>query len=305
MRRAFLLACLLPLVAAGCGGGSEGAARGTAKTPPATLPAELLRLYDYDASAPLDVKEVKAEDKDGATVRDITYAGPKGRITAFLVLPNGDGPFPAVLFMPGAPGARYTFFTESLELARRGIAALLPDPPYSRPPIVDVVNFTPADKDGIVQEVVEMRRGIDLLVSREEIDPSRLAYVGFSWGGSLGAIFSAVERRAGSFVLISTIPRLSADMTQLARERAAEVAPGYEAAMKPIDAVNYVSHAAPNALFLQFGNDDTRPSPADGREIVAAASTPKTAKWYDGGHELNDQARAEREDWLAKRLRAA
>jgi dienelactone hydrolase len=303
MRQAFLLACLLALVVAGCGG--EGASGRTAKTPPATLPAELLGLYDYDASASLDLQESKAEQKEGATVHDITYAGPDGRITAFFVVPNGDGPFPAVLFMPGAPGARYTFFSESLELARRGIASLLPDPPYSRPPIADVVDFTRADRDGIVQEVVEMRRGIDLLVSQEEIDPSRLGYVGFSWGGSLGAIFSAVERRVGSFVLMSTIPRLSADLARLGHERGAKVAPGYEAAMKQIDGVNYVPHTAPNALFLQFGSQDTRPSPADGREVAAAASTPKTAKWYDGGHELNEQARAEREDWLAKRLGAA
>jgi hypothetical protein len=39
--------------------------------------ADLLRLYDYDASAPLDMKEIKAEQKDGATVLDITYAGPE------------------------------------------------------------------------------------------------------------------------------------------------------------------------------------------------------------------------------------
>ena len=30
-------------------------------------------LYDYDAAAPLDVTEIKAEQKDGATVHDITY----------------------------------------------------------------------------------------------------------------------------------------------------------------------------------------------------------------------------------------
>jgi dienelactone hydrolase len=100
-------------------------------------------------------------------------------------VPDGDGPFPAVLFMPGAPGARYTFYTEALELAKRGILALLPDPPYSRPPIEEVVNFTARDEEGIVQEVKEMRRGIDLLVSRDDVDPSRLGYVGFSWGASV------------------------------------------------------------------------------------------------------------------------
>jgi predicted esterase len=170
---------------------------------------------------------------------------------------------------------------------------------------VDVVSFTPADKDGIAQEVVEMRRGVDFLVSRDEVDPSRLGYVGFSWGASLGAIFSAVERRVSSFALMSAIPRLSADMAALGKERGADISAGYEEAMKAIDSVRYLPHAAPGALFLQFGNQDTRPSPVDGRELVGAASTPKRAKWYDGGHELNDEARSERADWLAERLRVA
>ena len=61
-------------------------------------------------------------------------------------------------------------------------------------------------------------------------------------------------------------------------------------------------HAAPNALLLQFGREDTRPSPEQGREVQAAASSPKQAKWYEGGHELNDQAEKERDDWLADRL---
>jgi dienelactone hydrolase len=302
MRRAVLLACVLVL--AGCGGSDE-AAREPAQSPAPTLPAELLGLYDYDSSAPFDEQEVKSEQKEGATVHDLSYAGPNGRITAFYVLPDGDGPFPAVLFMPGAPGARYTFFSEAVEFAERGIASLLPDPPYARPPIEEVVEFTPSDKDGIVQEVVEMRRAIDFLASKDEIDPSRLGSVGFSWGASLGANFAAVERRVGSFVLMSAIPRLSADMAQLAEERGAtgDLA-AYEEAMKPIDAVNYLPHVAPNALFLQFGSEDTRPSPELGHEVEDAASKPKQAKWYEGGHELNDQARAERADWLAERLGA-
>jgi uncharacterized protein len=299
-RRTVLLLCVLVL--AGCGG-KEGTREPTAAPPP-TVPAEFLDLYEYDSSAPFDVQKEKSEEKDGATVHTISYAGPADRITAFLVVPLGDGPFPAVLFMPGAPGARYTFFTESIELAKRGIASLSPDPPYARPPIKDVVAFTPSDKDGIVQEVVEMRRAIDLLVSREEIDPSRLGYVGFSWGGSLGANFAAVERRVGSFVLMSAIPRLSADMRQLGEERGANGDLNrYEEAMKPVDAVNYLPYVAPNALFLQFGEEDTRPSPADGREVEISASTPKKAQWYDGGHELNAQARTERENWLAQRLK--
>jgi hypothetical protein len=70
MRRAFLLATVIVLAACG-GGGSE---RPTAPPPPkASVAADLLHLYDYDAAAPLDVTEIKAEHKNGATVHDITY----------------------------------------------------------------------------------------------------------------------------------------------------------------------------------------------------------------------------------------
>jgi dienelactone hydrolase len=298
---------LFTLIAAGCAltaCGGSGGERAAATAPPATVPASLLQQFDYDAAAPLDVREVKSEARDGATVHDITYAGPAGRIDAFLVLPDGDGPFPAVEFMPGAPGARYTFFTEALELAKLGIVSLLPDPPYARPPAEDVVVFKPSDKDGIVQEVKEMRRGIDLLVSRPEVDPGRLGYVGFSWGGSLGAVFSAVERRVHSFVLMSLVPRLSTDMRKLGEEQGAGDLSAYEEAMKPIDAVEFLPHAAPSAPFLMFGIQDTRPSPADGREAFAAASSPKKIGWYDAEHELNDQARADARTWLAARLGA-
>ncbi|HEY3070124.1 MAG TPA: hypothetical protein VGJ34_07385 [Gaiellaceae bacterium] len=73
MRRALLLVSAVALAA--CGGcGNE---RSAVQPPPkATLPADLLALYDYDASAPFDVQESGVQKKDGATVHDMTYAGP-------------------------------------------------------------------------------------------------------------------------------------------------------------------------------------------------------------------------------------
>jgi dienelactone hydrolase family protein len=308
VRRALPILLGLAILAAGCGGsggGEGGAERGTVSTSPATVEPELLSQFDYDASAPLDVQEVKSEVKDGAVVHDITYAGPEGRIDAFLITPQGDGPYPAVLFMPGAPGAKYTFYTEATELAKAGVVSLLPNPPYARPPIEDVVVFEPSDKDGIVQEVKEMRRGIDLLVSRPEVDPSRLGYVGFSWGASLGGVLSAVERRVHSFVLMSLVPHLSTDMRQLAEDQGIEGdLAAYEQALEPIDAINYLPHAAPGAVFLQAGDLDTRPSPEDTQEAYAAASDPKKLQMYDTEHDLNAQAKADARAWLLARLGA-
>ena len=108
MRRALPILVGLIILAAACGGvDNGGGGRGAVSTAPATVESELLGQFDYDASARLDVKELKSEVKDGAVVHDITYAGPEGRIDAFLITPQGDGPYPAVEFMPGAPGAKY------------------------------------------------------------------------------------------------------------------------------------------------------------------------------------------------------
>ena len=47
--------------------------------------SELVKLYDYAVAVPLDVREVRTEERDGARVHDITYASPKGgRVPAFF-----------------------------------------------------------------------------------------------------------------------------------------------------------------------------------------------------------------------------
>jgi hypothetical protein len=54
---------------------------------------DLVKQFDYDAKAPLDVKEVGREKREGATVFDLTYASLRGgRVPAYVVVPEGRGP---------------------------------------------------------------------------------------------------------------------------------------------------------------------------------------------------------------------
>lgn len=281
----------------GCGGGD----RAGPSEPEATLAPELRSLYDYEPG-PLDVQEGESRERDDAVVRDLSYAGPEGRITAYYVTPQGEGPFPAVVFMHGSPGQRVTFLGEAVELAQRGIASVLPDAPFARSPRPPDVDFTDGDPARLSQLVIELRRAVDFLVEQDEVDPSRLGYVGFSWGGSLGANFAAVERRVGSFVLISGVPRLSERLVEIGEEREIQGLEGYADVIEPYDAVNYLGDVAPNALYLQFGEQDTAPSPEQGQEMMDVASEPKELHLYDAGHELNDEAKADRANWLAARF---
>src|SRR5919205_1748087 len=128
MRVALLLILLLTCSAAGFGQASERPRF-----------EELLKQFEYDAKAAPNVREVGRERKLGATVIDLTYASPRGgRVPAYLVVPEGRGPFAAVLFghwmMPGSPlRNRREFIEEAVVLARAGAVSLLIDAPHVRP----------------------------------------------------------------------------------------------------------------------------------------------------------------------------
>jgi hypothetical protein len=71
-----------------------------------------------------------------------------------------------------------------------------------------------------------------------------------------------------------------------------------------VDVLARSREAAPSAVFLQAGEQDTRPSPEDTQEAFAATSDPKKLQMYPTEHDLNAQARADARTWLIERLGA-
>jgi len=101
--------------------------------------SQAVKHFDYDAHAPLDIKEISVQDRSGVKVHDITYSSPKGGVVpAYLIVPNGKGKFAAILWghwmMPNSPTAnRSEFLDEAVALASAGVVSLLIDAPYVRP----------------------------------------------------------------------------------------------------------------------------------------------------------------------------
>jgi hypothetical protein len=60
-----------------------------------------------------------------------------------------------------------------------------------------------AIRDLIVQATKDLRRSIDYLETRDDIDTDKLAYCGLSWGGSWGPIFTALEDRFKASLLLA------------------------------------------------------------------------------------------------------
>jgi cephalosporin-C deacetylase-like acetyl esterase len=275
--------------------------------------AQIPSLFAYDTSAPLDVRQASARTAAGVRVVELTYASPKGgRVPATLVVPVAETRAPAVVFQHGAGDAsRGDFLAEAQDLARSGVASLLVDAPFNRPPYRPWLTFAPRDRASYVQNVVDLRRAVDLLAAREEIDAERVALVGFSYGGVLAGILAGVERRFDAVAVLSGPGRITSFLAREGQSWVRSAAPGRQAArraqlarylahMRAVDAVPYVGRATVPLLF-QFGRQDAMPR-AWFDAYTRAATTAETVRFYPAGHGLCDCATRDRKAWLLERL---
>ena len=104
-----------------------------AQNPPALDPA---KVFDYDASKPLNLKMGKTEEVEMMQVTEISYDSPKiGRVPGYIVVPPGKGPFGGIVYMHWGQGNRGEFLSEGVEMAKRGAVCIMIDAPYWRPDV--------------------------------------------------------------------------------------------------------------------------------------------------------------------------
>jgi cephalosporin-C deacetylase-like acetyl esterase len=270
--------------------------------------------FTYDRGVSLNVKQISVKVRDGVTIQDITYTGSNGdTVPAYLVIAKDSGKFAGVIWghwlMPGAANSnRDEVLDEAIALAPAGVVSLLIDAPKSRP------NFKPMPNPVLVaQQVVDLRRGLDLILSRSDIDASRIAYVGHSWDAGTGAILDATDKRFAAFVFmsgpLSTTKRIlsSPDMAALRKTNDTAKVEEVEQSLKAnawADPGSYTSKLGPAPALFQYGLHDEEWVPlADAKDYVAMASGPKRVEFYDADHALNAKARMDRDSFLRETLK--
>lgn len=269
--------------------------------------------FAYEKTARLGLKQVSSATRDGAIVQDITYAGFRGDVVpAYLVIPQkGNGKFAGVIWghwlMPGATNSnRREFLEEAIALAPSGALSLLIDAPQARP------NFKPAPNSVLIeQQVIDLRRGVDLLLSRPDIDAKRLAYVGHSWDAGTGAILDAADKRIAAFVFMSGPQStrqyvVSSDSPRMVAMRKKMDLAKVQENLKAnawADPASYAERLGPAPALFQYGLHDEDWVPlADAKDYFAMSSGPKEAKYYDSDHALNAKATLDRDSFLRDRL---
>ncbi len=276
----------------------------------------LVKRFDYDRSAPLDVVEAAVSDRGGVKVHDISFASPMGgRVPAFLVVPDGKGPFAGVVwghwYWTNSPARNRTeFLDEAVAIAESGgLVSIMIDGPVARPGHVN--DTTPLNENQItdrLQSIADMRRAADVLLARRDVDPTRLGYVGHSYNASTGGYLAGIDKRFKAFVLMAG--SLSDKIDIATREYQAyrlkvgkEKFDAFIAKYAWLDPGNFVAHSAPASIFLQYATGEDFLTPAHARQYYPLIGGPKQMKVYDTNHALNAEARRDRVEFLRRELK--
>jgi predicted esterase len=267
-------------------------------------------VFSYDRHQPFEVVVAGKESRGTALVTDLTYKTVTGsRRAAFLVTPVTPpaGRHAAVLFVhwyepPKPSSSRKEFLPDAIELAGDGVVSLLVDTMWSDPGWF--ANRDPeTDLGSSVEQVKELRRALDLLASRPGVDPARVFYVGHDFGAMYGALVAGLDAaRLRGFVFMAGTRSFS-DWFLLWPKRGEAAAAAIVRRLAPLEPVRYLPRAGALPMLFQFASRDKFVTKAAAEAVAASAAGPKEVRWYEAEHELNDEARRDRLEWLRSRLK--
>ena len=172
--------------------------------------------YRYD-KAPLNAVHERT-DTTPAGIReritfDAAYGGERGIL--YLFLPESATlPLQTVYYMPGSGPVEGAGSIDSQSgrsgliaaLVRKGraVAFTVPKSAWEREDDYVYRWQDPSNdhRDHVITWQQDIARALDYLETRPDVDPERFSFVGTSWGGKLGSIMMALERRFKAGVLV-------------------------------------------------------------------------------------------------------
>jgi uncharacterized protein len=264
-------------------------------------------LFAFNANAPLNLQKTVESTSNGVEVSVISFDSPEGgRATGMIFNPVTRSSLrPGIVLMHGMPGNARQMAGFGTGLATDGAVVIAIDAPFARRS-GQPVQFTNQDRAEQIQLIKDLQRAVDVLRSLPNVDDDRIAYHGTSYGGAMGALFVGIERRLKTAVLVVpdgglvshfTGPEDLAFMNNLpCATRAA-----WFRAMTPIEPIRFIAHAN-TPLLVQSGRSDTLVPAADAQALHTAVPNPKTVRWYEAGHGLNQQAFFDKLDWLTEHI---
>jgi predicted esterase len=249
------------------------------------------------------VTVASTETADGVTVTDLTFdATDVAPTEAYLVVSASGDPGPGIIWFHwyerGNPtSSRLEFLDEARLLAALGVTSLLVQGTF---PWAEDPDSIAHDVPAVEAEVRMLRSALTLLATRPEVNPENLAVVGHDFGGMYQSIFFGADHHLDALVLMAPTARWADWFYRYWQISDSEA--DYLAAMAPLDPVTWLPDADGRPVLLQFASNDQYVPEAVADEMTDAVGITAARRTYTADHDLNDEARADRDAWLAEVL---
>lgn len=279
--------------------------------------------------AALQVQVTGEIKQDGYKIEKIVYQSFESHhVTANLYLPNESGKFPAVLLFCGhedVSKATESYQKTAILLAKNGFVVFVIDP------ISQSERVQLTDENGKAQtrgsttehtllnlssnllgtsvaayELFDNQRGLDYLVTRKEVDATKVGVMGNSGGGMQTIYFAAIDDRVKAIVPCSYLAsRENTFATTGAADGCAQIPNEGEQLLEMSD---YLVAAAPKPTLILAGRYDfidyngTLQSFDDLKKVYASLGEAEKAKLftYDDGHGISKPKREKAVQWFRK-----
>ncbi len=239
-----------------------------------------LNHFAYDKT-PLNSKIEATIEGEFWTTEKITFnAGYNNeRMQAYIYLPkNFKPPYQAVLFFPGS-GDIFSrkYLPESINdridfILKSGRVLIRPiyKGTHERSDELksDLPDETVFYKDHVIMWRKDIGRTLDYLETRSDIQNDKIGYLGWSWGGHLGGIYPAIEKRIKVIVL---------NVGGMVMTRA----------LPEVDQINFLPHITQPVLMLNGKLDMFFPLETSQKPMFEFLGTPNEHKkmiFYESGH---------------------
>ncbi|HET6594271.1 MAG TPA: dienelactone hydrolase family protein [Anaerolineales bacterium] len=266
----------------------------------------LTQMRQYQKLESNDVRVLGKRVQDGMESQLLVIETPFGyRRVAEMFRPEGEASLAAILYVhwyepESISSHRTQFEEEAKELARLGAVCLSIETLWSDRDFF-LKRTQKEDMQNSMEEVVNIRRAMDLLLSQPRVDTKRFAYVGHDFGGMYGVLAGSLDQRPTHYVVMASTPRFP-DWYLYLPKLEGEARETFIHQMTAIDPITHVPSISPASVLFQFATDDFHVPTDRAEEFFAAAKEPKEMKWYEAQHGLNETATEDRKAWLKQSL---
>ena len=266
----------------------------------------LAQMRDYQKLESKDVRVLGKRVQDGIESQLLVIETPFGyRRVAEMFRPERDTPLAAILYVhwyepESISSHRTQFEEEAKELARLGAVCLSIETLWSDRDFF-LKRTQEDDMQNSLEEVVNIRRAMDLLLSQPNVDAKRVAYVGHDFGGMYGVLAGSLDQRPTHYVVMASTPRFP-DWYLYLPKLEGEARQTFIRQMAEIDPITHIPNLSPARVLFQFATDDFHVPKERAEEFFSAAKEPREMKWYEAQHGLNETATEDRRAWLKQSL---